>query len=140
MQVDKESLRTIVGDAPRPETVDKVKSAWVRLIDADWEYDAAASLRADLGHGMTLSMAMPSEKDQWEYPAIEGITTRSVGWMKIRYQSAQSNTYADAGEPNWWVTSYCRPPVVEGYPFDDYGLQDQGAKMLDGRVIGEDVE
>lgn len=114
LQVDKESLRSIVDDDNRSDGVEKLKSAWVRLVDAEWEQDPAEGLRANLGEGRVLFMAFPSDKDNWEYPAIEGITTRSVGWMKIRYQSAQDETYANAGDLNWWVTAYCRPTVVEG--------------------------
>ncbi|KAI7205544.1 hypothetical protein KC324_g235 [Hortaea werneckii] len=118
IQVDRESLLTVVHNAPPPEelphSADPSKRGWVRLIDAEWQHGAAESLRADLGGGLVLSgpMAMSSPADHGEHEAIEGVTTLSVGWMKIPYETAQTETYANAGDPNWWVREYCRPPMV----------------------------
>lgn len=119
IQVDQESLRAVVHDALPPEEPDPSRMGWVRLIDAEWQQGAAKSLRANLGNGMSRSMAMPSTADRQEHPAIEGVTTHSVGWMKIPYQSAQTETYAHADDPNWSVRVYCRPPTVSGPPYDD---------------------
>lgn len=86
----------------------------MRLIDAEWQHRAAESLRADLGGGLALSvpMAMSSPADLEEHEAIEGVTTLSVGWMKIPYETAQTETYANAGDPNWWVRKYCRSTAI----------------------------
>lgn len=44
-------------------------------------------------------MAMSSPADHDEHETIESVTTLSVGWMKIPYETAQTDVYANARRP-----------------------------------------
>ena len=112
IQVNKESLRAVFHEALPPGEPDPDTKAWVRLIDAGWELGTAESLCADLGDGRVLSIGLACSDDLKEHPPIDGVTTRLVGWMKVRYQDIQGGIYADAADPKWWVRVYCRTPKV----------------------------
>lgn len=89
----------------------------MKLINADWQRGAGQKLQADLGQGKTLSMPLSCPDDKHEFPLVEGMTDKYVGWMKVRYQAVMCDMYTDARDKNWWVNSYCRPPRVLN---DDY--------------------
>jgi hypothetical protein len=98
IQVDEASLRSIIYDAPVPPEIDLTKRGWVKLLDASWQ--------------PTLS-----ERIRYSFEPIEGVTERNVGWMKIPYQNSDEY-YVNCRNLNYWITSYQRPPVVMGYPYD----------------------
>ena len=98
IQVDAESLSSIVHDAPAPPQSDLTKGGWVKLIDASWQ-------------------PRSSGRNQNSYEPVEGVTGKHVGWMKVPYQNIMNEDYADAYDLNWFVTTYRRPPGVMGYPY-----------------------
>lgn len=99
IQVDAASLHSVVYDAPAPPSPDLTKKGWVRLINSRWQLTSSELIR-----------------DSFE--PVEGVTEKNMGWMKVPYQHAMGEYYVRGRDLNWWVTSYRRPPVVMGYPFD----------------------
>lgn len=123
IQVDAPSLHSVIYSAPPTELPDATRKGWVRLINGALQpyQPNNQSLQADLGAGRSLSMALPaSTADRVEYTPIEGTTEKNVGWMGVPYQAVMSDTYILTRDANWWVRSYCRPPTVLGWPYDDY--------------------
>jgi hypothetical protein len=93
LQVDEESLRSIVHDEPPPEEIDSTKKGWVRLIDKSWY------------PGRSLGTYGPLEP-------VEGETEEDVGWMRVRYQQIMTEWYVNCRSPNHWGINYKRPPQV----------------------------
>jgi len=98
IQVDAESLHSVVHDAPAPPANDITKKGWVRLINPRWQ---------------------PSRDIQEVYEPIEGVTKEHVGWMKVPYQHVMDESYALAWSLRYWATTYRRPPYVIGYPYNE---------------------
>ena len=100
VQVDAESLHSVVHDAPAPPANDATKKGWVKLIDLWWDPE--------------------SDEDIEEvYDPIEGVTEKDVGWMKVPYKSVMDESHALARDRFYWVTTYQRPPFVVGYPYNE---------------------
>ncbi|OCK74385.1 hypothetical protein K432DRAFT_310820 [Lepidopterella palustris CBS 459.81] len=99
IQVDADSLRSVVHDAPAPPDEDATKRGWVKLIDASWE---------------------PATDERFlnAFDPIEGVTEKDVGWMKIPYKNVDEY-YVRTRDRNYWPTSYLRPPTIMGWPYTD---------------------
>ena len=95
VQVDAESLHSIVHEAPAPPALDTTKKGWVKLIDKSWY----------LGR---------SEAASGPLEPIEGVTERDVGWMKVPYQDLMTEHYTKFRSYNNWGLNYSRPPKVAG--------------------------
>lgn len=119
IQVDADALRLVVHDAPPLEEQSYSEVGWVRFIDAAWQQGAKQSLQANLREGRLLSMPLRASDDHKTFPAVEGMTDKHVGWMKIPYDKAQCGVYVDSRDPNRWSRVYCRPPMVLGWPWDN---------------------
>jgi len=104
IQVDAESLHSVVHDAPAPPAMDITKRGWVKLIESRWEPAPSGDIQ---------------DPYQEVYEPIEGVTESHVGWMKVPYTSVMHESYALGWDLSWWVTTYRRPPVVIGYPYNE---------------------
>lgn len=114
IQVDADSLRSVVHDALPPEKPDPTETGWVKLINVTWQSGSRQNLQANLAGGSSLSIALPASDDNEAFPSVEGSTDKYVGWMKVPYQRVMASIYTNAWDKNWWATSYCRPPTVLG--------------------------
>lgn len=95
IQVDADSLHSVVHEAPPPqEWADTKSKGWVKLIWKDWEPAADDKMeRAD---------------DQ----PIEGIALHDVGWCRAKYSSLMPSIYALIRGRHDWYREYRRPPKV----------------------------
>lgn len=92
--VDAESPRSVAREAAAPAELDVSTTGWVKLIDKSWY------LGRSLG------------RDPEDYPAIEGVTERDVGWMQVTYWDVMSEFYVRSESMNFWSQNYRRPPRV----------------------------
>lgn len=93
LQVDSESLHSVVYDAVAPPELDTTKKGWVKLIDKSWYL------------GRSEGRYSPLEP-------IEGVTEQDVGWMKVDYWNVMTKWYTLCRSPNNWGLNYRRPPEV----------------------------
>lgn len=84
IQVDGESLYSVVHDAPAPPAIDVKAKGWVKLIDASWE-------------------PTPPERVQYPQEPIESVVENDVGWLKIPYQYIDEYYTRYRGLSSWSI-------------------------------------
>lgn len=108
-QVDLESLRSIVFEAPQPPDYDLDLESHINFIDAYWK---PLRERAEV-----LQHTDQDEIDASEtaYEPIEGCGEENVGWMKVSPETMGSDWYevwlgSIGGDASMWYAFYKRPP------------------------------
>lgn len=102
IQVDEESLSSIVHEVPNPPRADASTTGWVKLINKYWiPIQDDPQRRPGWGRGNT-------------YEPIEGVTERDVGWVKVPYRDVMLEYYYGEEGLNQWRSDYRRPPEVAG--------------------------
>ncbi|KAK1449319.1 hypothetical protein CMEL01_08634 [Colletotrichum melonis] len=108
-QVDLESLRSIVFEAPQPPDYDLDCESHINFIDAYWK-----PIREWAG---VLRHTEQDEIDAFEtaHEPIEGCGEENVGWMKVSTETMGSDWYEVwlgniGGDASTWYVFYQRPP------------------------------
>ncbi|KAI5363491.1 hypothetical protein Slin14017_G054550 [Septoria linicola] len=87
----------LTGEDPRAWQKER---AYVKLVNSEWDEDLASGNDND-------------------FPAIDGCTTRDVGWMNVYAQYLFPRTYRLLQGCGWWQ-EYRRPPMIKG----DFSFRD----------------
>jgi hypothetical protein len=113
VQVDEAALQSMLS----PEAESRESTAWVNVVEADWDPDAAAAAREqDRIDHLARDLPLESIEDSVEeFPEIDGCTDENIGWMRVHYQDLVPGFYAELSNPDTLVDIYVRPPgVLEG--------------------------
>lgn len=93
IQVDAESLKSVVTDAPQPPEPDLDSIGCVNMIEGDWTLDE-------------------DEEEDDGGEEIEGCTQHNVGWIRVPVCGLAPRTYSMFGDDAGWDICYVRPPDV----------------------------
>jgi hypothetical protein len=99
IQVDRQSLESVVYKAPAPPEPDDDRDGFVNLIWKDWE-----SGPWELPPGRKVE-----EEDE---EPIEDCMKQDVGWMRVAYQDVMVSMYHRLRGYNSWYVEYRRPPEL----------------------------
>jgi hypothetical protein len=108
IQIDESALRGIVSTKGG-------HTAWVNLIEADWDVEAAAAEREQDRREQEEDENFDPEdlEDCAElFREIDGCTDNNIGWMRVRFQSLIPGLYAKLRNPYALEYMYVRPPDV----------------------------
>jgi hypothetical protein len=110
IQIDEPALQSILS----PTAESRESTAWVNVIQADWDPEAAAAAREqDRIDHLAMDMPLESLEDCFEeFPEIDGCTDENIGWMRVHYQGLVPHVYAELNNPDTLVDIYVRPPGV----------------------------
>lgn len=118
VKIDEAALQSIVS----PEREECYGDAWVNLIEADWNLEAAAAEveeareQARIDH---IDMGGTLEDFDFEeyaevFPEIDGSIVENVGWMKVQYNALIPGFYSHLQDPCMLEIKYYRPPEIAG--------------------------
>lgn len=99
VQIDSAALASIVSAEGDPDELCR-GPAWVNLIDADWDPNAAAAEREQDRQTALADGEDYGLEDDEVFPPIDGCTEENVGWMKVQYQDLIPDMYTRLFGPN----------------------------------------
>jgi hypothetical protein len=110
IQIDQAALQSIVST----EGGKIASQAWVNLIEADWDPDAAAAEREEDRRAQEEDPNFHTDDidDVELFFEIDGSVENNVGWMRVRYQGLIPGLYAKLTNPNALDYMYVRPPEM----------------------------
>lgn len=96
VQIDGDSLHSIIHDTPETPDWDIDHKGWVKVIKRSWSLESEEEL----------------DDHETQYEPLEGFTVWDVGWVRIPVVSVMTEWYVQSYELNNWPTYYRRPPQV----------------------------
>ncbi|KAI6856915.1 hypothetical protein KC338_g8259 [Hortaea werneckii] len=108
IQIDEAALQSIVSH----EGEDRLRKAWVNLIEGDWDASAAAAQREQdkMAHVEEGLDPEDLDNDEPRFPDIDGCTEENVGLMRVHYMDLIPAIYSLLRNPYALDYMYVRPP------------------------------
>ncbi|OOQ89204.1 hypothetical protein PEBR_16846 [Penicillium brasilianum] len=115
LMVDREALESVLNESE----LDFSKSAFVRLVDGQWEAEVLDEEELE-------ALGGPPE----ELEPLEGCTLEDVGWMKIPFTDSEFTDFVwFQSDTNGWDMVYMRPPNM--HPPTRFGFIKGGKQKIE---------